>query len=97
MATSYDDLTAEQQDQVLARFTTGDPRAFVYDLGMTGNVLTRRPAAKNGPDRAAELEAILRDLWTRRASVDELGRGYAVHIDGDLCERIRRALGEGER
>jgi hypothetical protein len=46
------------------------------------------------PDRAAELEAILREVWDRRASVDELGRGYDVHLDGDLCARIRRALDE---
>lgn len=42
----------------------------------------------------AELAALLRDIWERRASVDELGRGYDVHLDSALCERIRRALGE---
>jgi hypothetical protein len=44
MATNFDDLTQEQQSQVTARFTLGDPRAYVYGLGLGGDVLTRTPA-----------------------------------------------------
>lgn len=46
------------------------------------------------PDRASELEAILRAVWEQRASVSEHGAGYEVHLDGDLCAAIRAALGE---
>ena len=63
MATRFDDLTSEQQDQVRARFILGDPRASVYGLGLGGDVLTRHPAEQ--PDRTAELAALLRDLWGR--------------------------------
>lgn len=93
MATAYDDLTEDQKAQVRARFVLDDPRAFTYGLGLTGQVLTRTPAAPAGPT-AAELAALLRDIWERRASVTEQGGGYEVALDGALCERIRRALGE---
>lgn len=35
---------------------------------------------------------ILRDIWERRATVHEAGNNYAVHLDGELCERIRAVL-----
>jgi hypothetical protein len=50
MATNFDDLTQEQQAQVRARFTLGDPRAYVYGLGLGGDVLTRTPAPAEQPD-----------------------------------------------
>lgn len=36
--------------------------------------------------------SVLREVWDRRASVDELGRGYDVHLDAELAERIRVVL-----
>jgi hypothetical protein len=50
MATNFDDLTQEQQAQVTARFTLGDPQAYVYGLGLGGDVLTRTPAPAEQPD-----------------------------------------------
>jgi hypothetical protein len=41
-----------------------------------------------------ELLSIIRDIWNRRASTSETGDGYEVVLTGDLCERIRQALGE---
>lgn len=36
--------------------------------------------------------SVLREIWDRRASVDEHRRGYDVHLDSELCERIRGVL-----
>jgi hypothetical protein len=38
----YDDLSAEQQEQVLRRFWYSNPYNYVYELGLDGSVLSRR-------------------------------------------------------
>lgn len=90
MATRFDDLTHEQQDQVRARFILGDPRAYVYGLGLGGDVLTRETAQ---PDRAAELEAILRDLWAG-AMIGTDGAGF-VKVSPEVTARVVAALRAG--
>lgn len=40
------------------------------------------------------LQAALAAVWERRATVDERGLGYDVHLDSALCAQIRVALGE---
>jgi hypothetical protein len=90
MATRYDDLTQEQQAQVTARFTLGDPRAYVYGLGLSGDVLTRTPAPAEQTDRAAELETILRDLWAG-AMIGTDGAGF-VNVPPDVTARVVAAL-----
>jgi hypothetical protein len=64
-------------------------------LGLGRAFLDQAPARPWVDDRAEELAAILREVWERRASVSERGGGYKVALDGELCERIRRALREG--
>jgi len=93
MATRFDDLTHEQQDQVRARFILGDPRAYVYGLGLGGDVLTRHPTPAEQPDRAAELAALLRDLWAG-AMIGTDGAGF-VQVSPEVTARVVAALREG--
>ena len=46
------------------------------------------------PMRDTSPRGILRAIWDRRASTHELGGGYTVFLDADLCAAIRVALRE---
>ena len=77
-----------------ADMTPNGEAAAAVLLRLGRSFLGQAPARPWVDDRAENLAAILREIWDRRASVSERGNGYEVALDGDLCERIRRALGE---